>query len=119
MIYGDGQTSRDFCYVDNVVQANLLAALAPRPESCNEVYNIACGEATSLVELHRGIRQAFLNGSPGNGPRPPLHRPFRKGDVRHSLASIAKARSLLGYRPTDLIGGGLAKTVNWYLSCRP
>lgn len=119
VIYGDGKTSRDFCYVDNVVQANLLAALAPRPESRNEVYNIACGEATSLVQLHRGIRQAFLAGSPGNGPRPPLHRPFRKGDVRHSLASIAKARSLLGYRPTDLIGGGLAKTVNWYLSCRP
>ena len=118
VIFGDGTTSRDFCYVDNVVQANLLAAVASHPRATNEVYNIACGQATSLRQLHAGIRSAFRSVGAGRKIPPPRHRPFRSGDVRHSLASIAKARLRLGYRPTDLVGEGLQKTVNWFLACR-
>lgn len=116
VIYGDGRTSRDFCYVDNVVQANLLAATELKQYSLNEVYNVACGEATTLRQLHAGIRGAFQKSSPGRPVSSPFYRPFREGDVRHSLASIGKARRLLGYRPTDLIREGIRKTVESYLT---
>lgn len=115
VIYGDGRTSRDFCYVDNVVQANLLAGTALKQQSLNEVYNVACGEATTLRQLHAGIRGAFQKSSPGRSASLPIYRPFRAGDVRHSLASIGKARRLLGYRPTDLIREGILKTVESYV----
>ena len=116
VINGDGRTSRDFCYVDNVVQANLLAGTALKQQSLNEVYNVACGEATTLRQLHAGIRGAFEKNSPGRPVSLPIYRPFRAGDVRHSLASISKARQLLGYRPTDLICEGIRKTVESYLT---
>lgn len=134
VIYGDGQTSRDFCYVDNVVQANLLAGVTKSRQSLNEVYNVACGEATSLRNLHSMISKAFqVVGSGqwavgGNRNRtrqtthrspfkilPPRFLPERQGDVRHSLASIAKARRLLGFRPTNLIREGIRKTVESYV----
>jgi len=115
VIYGDGRNSRDFCYVDNVVQANLLAGTALKQQSLNEVYNVACGEATTLRQLHAGIRGAFQKSSPGRSVSLPIYRPFRAGDVWHSLASIGKARRLLGYRPTDLIREGILKTVESYV----
>ena len=119
VIYGDGQTSRDFCYVDNVVQANILAATCRNRSALNEVYNVACGHSTTLGELHSGIRNSFMKARSNLKTSAPRHQPFREGDVRHSLASIAKARRLLGFRPIDLIGEGLRKTVYWYLLCQP
>jgi UDP-N-acetylglucosamine 4-epimerase len=114
VIYGDGQTSRDFCYVDNVVQANLLAGTAKKKPALNKVYNVACGQATSLALLHMGICAAIRKLHKSVRIRPAVHRPFRAGDVRHSLASIAKARLLLGYQPLDLIREGIEKTVQSY-----
>jgi len=119
VIYGDGQTSRDFCYVDNVVQANLLAGMTKKNSALNDVYNVACGQSTSLAMLHAGIRAAVKKFSKTVRIRLASHRPFREGDVRHSLASIAKARQLLAYRPTDLIREGIEKTVQSYLIWHP
>ena len=115
VIHGDGRTSRDFCFVDNVVQANLLAATTSNPKAWNEVYNVACGEQTPLAELHKKIHQ-FLRVHLPNWRMPqPMYRAFREGDVRHSLASIAKARRLLGYRPAVKIGRGLDVTVQSFI----
>ena len=105
-IYGDGKTSRDFCYVANVVQANLLAATAKA--ASGKVYNVAVGTRTTLNELHRQLRK--LTGSKAN----PVHHEFRAGDVRHSLASIRAARRDLGYAPTHTLEQGLALTVPWF-----
>jgi UDP-N-acetylglucosamine 4-epimerase len=109
VIYGDGETSRDFCHVKNAVQANLLAALAPST-STNEVYNIACGERTTLTELFSMLRDSL--GAIGE----PVHAPPRVGDVRHSLADISKARAQLGYVPTHDVGQGLAEALPWYVA---
>jgi UDP-N-acetylglucosamine 4-epimerase len=111
-IHGDGETTRDFCYVANVVQANLLAALTQSPQALNQVYNIAVGESTSLNQLfallHKllGERRSAL---------PPVHRPFREGDVRHSLADTGRARELLGYAPTHMLESGLREALSWYI----
>jgi UDP-N-acetylglucosamine 4-epimerase len=113
-INGDGETSRDFCYVANAVQANLLAATTPDPAAVNQVYNVAVGQRTSLNELFahlRGMlapRFAHLAGSS------PVYRDFRPGDVRHSLADISKAHRLLGYQPTHAVSDGLAEAMEWY-----
>jgi UDP-N-acetylglucosamine/UDP-N-acetylgalactosamine 4-epimerase len=109
-INGDGETSRDFCYIDNVVQANLLAATVADPAAVNQIYNVAVGDRTSLNSLFDQLRTLL--------DKPQVqahHRDFRAGDVRHSLADIGKARSLLGYEPTDRIGDGLRKAMSWYL----
>ena len=107
VIYGDGETSRDFCYVENAVQANLLSALAPST-STNEVYNVACGERTTLATLFAIIRDGLgVTGEPTYGA-------FRAGDVRHSLADIGKAREKLGYAPTHDVHRGLAEALAWY-----
>ena len=96
-IYGDGQTSRDFCYVQNVVQTNLLAALTNRTEALNQVYNIAVGERTSLDELFVLLRDLLAShGIPVQSSRA-TYRDFRPGDVRHSEADISKAKRLLAY----------------------
>ena len=105
-IYGDGKTSRDFCYVANAVQANLLAATARQAE--HGVYNVAVGGRTNLNQLHRQLRK--LIGS----NRAAKQKPFRAGDVRHSLADISAASKDLGYRPTHTIEQGLDLTVRWY-----
>lgn len=105
-IYGDGKTSRDFCYVANAVQANLLAATARG--AVHGVYNVAVGRRTSLNQLHRQLRK--LIGS----NRAPKQKSFRAGDVRHSLADISAASKDLGYRPTHTIEQGLDLTVRWY-----
>jgi UDP-N-acetylglucosamine 4-epimerase len=110
-INGDGDTSRDFCYVANVVQANVLAALTEEPLALNRVYNIAVGESTSLNELFDLIRS--LLGKAGVAP---VYQPFREGDVRHSLADITSARALLGYEPTHSLASGLREALSWYIT---
>src|SRR5690606_25487885 len=96
-IYGDGETSRDFCYIDNVVQANLLAAEVTDPRAVGEVYNVAFGERTTLNELYYLIRDGLVPYNPRIADAEPVYRNFREGDVRHSLADITKARQRLGY----------------------
>lgn len=113
-INGDGMTSRDFCFVDNVVQANLLAALATAPEARNQVYNVALNAQTSLNELYEILRSSLEADHPHLKEAKPLHRDFRKGDVRHSRADIGKAQRLLGYQPTHTIRQGLAEALDWY-----
>lgn len=114
-INGDGRTSRDFCYVANAVQANLRAALADGLPSSHEVYNVAVGEETSLVELFGLVRDALARVDPRVAFCEPVFGDFRAGDVRHSLADIGKARSELGYRPTHTIAAGMAEALPWYL----
>ena len=114
-INGDGETSRDFCFVDNAVQANLLAATATVPEARNQVYNVAVGDRTTLNDLFRLIRDALVP----HGVAPataPTHRDFRAGDVRHSLADVSKARRLLGYEPTHRLADGVGVAMPWYVS---
>jgi UDP-N-acetylglucosamine 4-epimerase len=116
-INGDGETSRDFCYIANVVQANLLAAtaaLAATPEP--KVYNIALGDRTTLNELHTQLKANLLPDYPHLQDAQPIYRDFRAGDVRHSLADVGKARSQLGYSPTQRIAQGLALAMPWYSS---
>ncbi len=113
-INGDGATSRDFCYVTNVVQANLLAATTPRPEAVNQVYNIALGDRTTLNQLFGLVQGALRKLDPTLPEQKPIYRDFRPGDVKHSLADIAKAQGLLGYAPTHRIGQGLDLAMAWY-----
>lgn len=113
-INGDGATVRDYCYVDNVVQANLLAALAGDPAAVNQVYNIALGEMTTLNELFETLRSLLAPRYPGLRDLRPIYREFRPGDVRTSQADVGKAERLLGYRPAWRVGRGLARTVEWY-----
>lgn len=108
-INGDGETSRDFCYVNNAVQANILAAFADKPEALNQVYNIAVGEQNTLNKIY-----TFLRGLLHKGKVEPIYRDFRAGDVRHSLADISKAQNLLGYQPSYTLWQGLAEVVPWY-----
>lgn len=114
-INGDGETSRDFCYIDNVVQANLLAALTTDPDAINQIYNVAVGERTTLNQLH-GYMCALLQGRyPQLAQHRPAYAPFRAGDIRHSLADIDKARHRLGYQPTHRLRDGLAVAMDWYV----
>jgi UDP-N-acetylglucosamine 4-epimerase len=114
-IHGDGETSRDFCYVDNAVQANLLAAVAPS-SSTNEVYNVACGASTTLTSLFTMIRDRLARERPALASVSPTYGPFRAGDVRHSLADIGKARRLLGYEPSHDVQRGLDEALAWYVN---
>jgi UDP-N-acetylglucosamine 4-epimerase len=112
-IYGDGSTSRDFCYVANAVQANVLAALSAE-EAQNQVYNVAVGERTSLVELF-GLLRDGLRRHQVHYDQEPLFRDFRPGDVLHTQADISKAGRLLGFAPTHSISEGLEEALPWYL----
>ena len=114
-INGDGETSRDFCYIDNAVQANILAAIADSPEAINQVYNVAVGERTTLNELYAELHSQLLAHYPHIKEANPTYRGFRSGDVRHSLADISKSTRLLGYEPTHKIKEGLEEAVNWYI----
>ena len=114
VIHGDGTTSRDFCYVDNVVQANLLAGTVSDGGALNCVYNIACGDRTSLRDLYEQIRSAMGTYLGDLSGLDPISRPERAGDVRHSLAAIRLARERLGYEPTIDVAQGIAKTCAWY-----
>lgn len=115
-IHGDGATSRDFCYVNNAVQANILAATCTNPHAVNQVYNVAVNARTSLTQLHASIQQMLLAAHPQYLPQAPLYGQFRAGDVRHSQADIAKAARLLGYAPTHDLAQGLAETIAWYVA---
>lgn len=117
-INGDGQTSRDFCYVENVVQANILAATTDAPEALNQVYNIALGDRTTLIQLYNLIRLNLTFFGKENSP-PPRFQAFRPGDVRHSQADIGKAQRLLGYYPSARVEESIAKSVEWYLKNNP
>lgn len=115
-INGDGETSRDFCYIDNTVQANLLAATVKDAEAVNQVYNVACGDRTTLNTLYHAIRDTVATARPEAAELAPLYRDFRAGDVRHSQADISKAQSLLGYVPTHDVRLGLAEAGQWYIA---
>ena len=112
LINGDGETSRDFCFVGNAVQANLLAALA-QPEGVNQVYNVACNARTSLNQLFEHLRRELAKHGV-KYDKPPVYRDFRAGDVRHSQADIGKANELLGYKPMHDIIEGLEVAMPWY-----
>ncbi len=114
-INGDGETSRDFCYVDNTVQANLLAAVASDESALNQIYNVAVGERTSLNQLYFHLRDALSARFPQVKIVQPIYRDFRAGDVRHSLADIQKVRKLLGYQPTHRVAEGLNEAMAWYV----
>jgi UDP-N-acetylglucosamine 4-epimerase len=113
-INGDGETSRDFCYIENVVRANLLAATAAHSEAPNQVYNVALGERTTLNQLFQMIQEALRRQIPDLPIQKPIYRDFRAGDVRHSLADTAKAGRLLGYAPSHRIQQGLDLAMDWY-----
>lgn len=115
-INGDGETSRDFCYIANAVQANLLAATTDNPAALDQVYNVAVGDRTTLNDLFRAIRDALVPRFPHLENLRPLYRDFRPGDVRHSQADIGKARRLLGYAPTHRIAEGLREAMDWYVA---
>jgi UDP-N-acetylglucosamine 4-epimerase len=113
-INGDGETSRDFCFVANAVQANLLAATTPQDTAINEVYNVAVGDQTTLNQLHAMLSAQLRQCQPGLTIAPPVYRDFRAGDVRHSRADIAKAAERLGFTPTHDIQAGMAVVARWY-----
>lgn len=114
-INGDGETSRDFCFIENVVQANLLAALTKDVSAINQVYNVALGGRTTLNELYQTMRSVLSKSFSHLHTHQPQYRDFRKGDIRHSQADISKARSLLGFEPTHPIDAGLQQAMDWYI----
>ncbi|UIF91640.1 NAD-dependent epimerase/dehydratase family protein [Cupriavidus sp. UYPR2.512] len=113
-INGDGETSRDFCYVANAVQANLLAAASDHREGGSQVYNVAVGDRTTLATLFELLRDGLRPYGVAAGTQP-VYRGFRAGDVRHSQADIGKAQRLLGYLPTHRVRDGLAEAMPWYV----
>lgn len=114
-INGTGETSRDFCYVANVVQANLLAALADHPAAVGEAFNVAVGGRTTLNQLFELLRSGLEKERPALAGFRPTYRDFRAGDVLHSQADTAKAERLLGYRPTHSLQQGLDEALGWYV----
>jgi UDP-N-acetylglucosamine 4-epimerase len=116
VINGDGETSRDFCYIDNAVQANLLAATTDDPAAIGQVYNVAVDERTSLNRLFALLRDAVAARLPRAAQLAPVYGDFRPGDVRHSQADIGKARRLLGYEPTHRLADGIDAAIPWYLA---
>lgn len=114
-INGTGETSRDFCYVQNAVQANLLAASVETAEAVNQIYNVAVNARTDLNALFALLRDGLAAGSPALKDVKPVYRDFRAGDVMHSQADIGKAARLLGYVPTHTIAQGLNEALEWYL----
>jgi len=115
-VNGDGETSRDFCFVANAVQANLRAALATEAAALNQVYNVAVGERTTLNGLFETLAALVRERQPRLKIPPPVHEAFRAGDVRHSQADVGKAATLLGYAPTHDLRAGLHAALPWYLA---
>lgn len=113
-IFGDGETSRDFCYIDNVIQANLLAALTELPAQGDRVYNVGYGGQTSLTRLFELLRSEVSRHVPTAADSQASYLAFRAGDVRHSRADISKIRSELGYEATHSLAEGLSETVDWF-----
>ena len=112
-VNGDGETSRDFCYIDNVVQANLLASFA-QGDATNKIYNVAFGQRTTLNELFDLIKEEVARHKPEVQSAGCVHRDFRAGDVRHSLADVSRAQTLLGYDPQFGVRDGLRLAGDWY-----
>ncbi len=113
-INGDGETSRDFCYIENVVQANLLSATSQNYEAVNQVYNVAVGGRTTLNQLIEAMQRQLAVHYPHLTDFSPVYRNFRSGDVRHSQADIGKAITLLGYKPSHTFAQGLGEALEWY-----
>jgi UDP-N-acetylglucosamine/UDP-N-acetylgalactosamine 4-epimerase len=114
VIFGDGTNSRDFCYVDNIVQANLLAATAPDPEVTGTVYNCGCNGRTDLNELFAMIRDELARDYPEVAGAEPVFESPRPGDIPHSQAAIDKISAALGYAPTHQVAEGMEETVSWF-----
>ena len=112
---GNGDTSRDFIFVPDAVQANLLAATAAKPEAVNQVYNVALNKRTTLIELFSILKELLLQSGHDVGACEPLYREFQRGDVWHSQADITKISELLGFSPVYGVREGLAKTLPWYI----
>lgn len=119
LINGDGETSRDFCYVANAVQANLRAALADASGVAGEAFNVAVSHRTTLNTLYAMLRERVERARPGAVTRDVTYGPFRAGDVRHSEADVAKAAERLGYVPTHTLAEGLDEALPWYLARTP
>jgi UDP-N-acetylglucosamine 4-epimerase len=115
-IFGDGETTRDFCYVANVVQANLLAATVGDANVTGQTFNVACAQSVSLNQLFHMIRDCLALSDPRFSTAAPQHDPFRPGDIRFSCASIEKARQLLRFSPTHSVAEGLAEALQWYVN---
>lgn len=115
-IFGDGETSRDFCYVENAVQMNILAATTDLDEAVNQVYNVAVGDRTTLKQLFELQRCLLQMRFPHVVSQTPVHGDFRAGDVMHSQADIGKAARLLGYAPTHNIRDGMVEALDWYVN---
>ncbi|QJQ06671.1 NAD-dependent epimerase/dehydratase family protein [Undibacterium piscinae] len=113
-INGDGETTRDFCFVANVVQANILAALSDNPEAGNQVYNVALNDSTSLNQLYQMMCDLLQADYPHVLQHQASYASFRNGDIRHSQADISKARRLLGFEPTHRVDEGLHEAMEWY-----
>jgi UDP-N-acetylglucosamine/UDP-N-acetylgalactosamine 4-epimerase len=114
-INGDGKTSRDFCYIDNTVQMNLLAATTDNSEATDQIYNVALNERTDLNKLYQMIEERLTQRTQGLEKKEPVYKDFRAGDVRHSQANIDKAQALLGYQPKYSISKGLDEALDWYV----
>lgn len=114
-INGDGETSRDFCYIDNTVQMNILAATTDSDEATDQIYNVALNDRTSLNRLYQMIEEKLIQRNSGLKKNKPIHRDFRAGDVRHSQANIKKAQELLNYKPNYMISEGLDEAMDWYV----
>jgi len=114
-INGDGETSRDFCYIDNTVQMNLLAATTDSDEATDQVYNVALNDRTSLNKLYQMIEERLIQRTQGLERKSPIYRDFRAGDVRHSQANIDKAQTLLNYQPQYMISKGIDEAIDWYI----
>lgn len=115
-VNGDGETSRDFCFIENTVEANLLAATTQNADATNQVYNVALSERTTLNHLYEMIRSLLAPRFPHLKDAKPVYRDFRAGDVRHSQADISKAERLLGYAPKYKIAEGLEQAMDWYVN---
>jgi UDP-N-acetylglucosamine/UDP-N-acetylgalactosamine 4-epimerase len=114
-INGDGETSRDFCYIDNTVQMNLLAATTNNDKASDQVYNVALNDRTSLNKLYQMIEDRLIQRTVGLEKKKPIYRDFRSGDVRHSQADITKAKTLLNYQPKYMIEKGMDVAMDWYV----
>jgi len=117
-INGDGETTRDFIYIEDVIQANIRAALIDSPDAVNQVYNVALGESTTLNSLFHTIRDQVVRHMPERADVTPTFREFRTGDVRHSRADISKAKQLLQFKPTHSLAQGLALTADYFYTMR-
>ena len=115
-VNGDGETARDFCYIENVVQANILSGTTTNPEAVHQVYNVAVGDSTTLNQLHGYLGDLLAERLPGFERADPVYRDFRAGDVRFSRADISKIVTRLGYQPTHDVDAGLARAIDWYVA---